>query len=219
MTASAAHPGYYIVVEGHDGTGKSTQIELLAAWLQTTGRDVVVVEEPGSDDPAKATPVANELRRVIKNGQLVRAPEVNLALFSAARRELWQQRIQPALKRGAVVLSSRNYFSTIAYQGYGEGLDVAEIERMTAVFTDERYLQPDGAVVLLASDRVRQQRIVARGEDSAADTFESREAAFQQRVHQGYQQLAANKNIPVVVSEGAPQDVQRQIIAKLAFLW
>ena len=85
--------GTYIVIEGNDGTGKSTQAELLADYCRQQGREVVIVEEPGSEDPDKTTPIASYLRSLIKNGALTRDPEINLALFSAARRELWQQKL------------------------------------------------------------------------------------------------------------------------------
>ena len=77
--------GKYIVIEGNDGTGKTTQVELLASYFREQGKEVCVIEEPGSDDPEKSTQSANELRRLIKNGSLERAPEINLGLFSAAR--------------------------------------------------------------------------------------------------------------------------------------
>ena len=79
--------GTYIVIEGNDGTGKSTQAGLLADYCRQQGREVIIVEEPGSDDPDKTTPIASYLRSLIKNGTLARDPEINLALFSAARRE------------------------------------------------------------------------------------------------------------------------------------
>ena len=79
------HQGNYIVIEGIDGTGKSTQVELLAKHYQSQGYVVTVVEEPSSDDLAQTTPIAHYLRTVIKNGNLRRDPEINLALLSAAR--------------------------------------------------------------------------------------------------------------------------------------
>ena len=203
-------PGRYIVIEGNDGTGKSTQVAMLADYFQARGRVVCVVEEPGSDDPEKSTPVANELRRIVKNGNLVRSSEINVALFSAARRELWREKIQPALQRGEIVLSARNYISTLAYQGYGDGLDAEEIMRMTKLFTDERYLQPDAMVVLTLSDTQRQQRI------AQPDTFESREQSFQDRVNHAYEAIAAERNIPVLSAAGAPEEVHARILDSIA---
>lgn len=203
--------GRYIVIEGNDGTGKSTQVALLAEWLREQGREVVMVEEPGSDDPEKSTPVANELRRLIKNGRLERAPEINLALFSMARRELWRELILPALERGAVVLAARNYLSTLAYQGYGEGLDRDEIMRMTALCTDERYMRPDLAVILTLSDAERAARIAERGELANPDTFESRAQEFQDRVNRAYEVIAAEHRLPLVSAAGTIDEVQAAI--------
>ena len=191
--------GQYIVIEGNDGTGKTTQLELLAKYLSSLGRRVEVVEEPGSDDPAKSTPVANCLRQLIKDSQLERSAEINLALFSAARRELWQHKISPALDSGTTVLSSRNFISTLAYQGYGEGLDVAHIRQVTELFTSERYMNPDYTIILALDDETeRIRRISQRGEPECPDTFESRDGAFQCRVNQAYRDIASQCDLPIV---------------------
>lgn len=203
--------GAYIVIEGNDGTGKSTQVALLAEWLRGQGREVVMVEEPGSDDPEKSTPVANELRQLIKNGRLARAAEINLALFSMARRELWRELIRPALKRGAVVLASRNYLSTLAYQGHGEGLDRDEIMRMTALCTDERYMRPDLTIVLTLSDAERVARIAERGKLADPDAFESRAQEFQDRVNHAYEVIAKEHQLPLLSAAGTIDEVQAAI--------
>jgi dTMP kinase len=208
--------GVYIVIEGNDGTGKSTQVDMLAAWLRERGREVVVVEEPGSDDEAKTTPVANEYRRVLKDGQFKLDPKVNVLLFSAARRELWFHKIEPALRRSAVVLSSRSYVSTLVYQGYGEGVTEDAIINMTKRFTSERYMSPDFVVVLFANDQTRQQRIAERGTPEAVDSFESRDDVFQQKINDGYQTVAKTHNIPLILAERSPADVHQQIIQEIS---
>ena len=208
--------GAYIVIEGNDGTGKSTQVDMLAAWLRERGREVVVVEEPGSDDAAKTTPIANEYRRVLKDNRFKLDPEVNLLLFSAARRELWFHKIEPALQRGVVVLSSRSYVSTLVYQGYGEGVAEDAIINMTKRFTHERYMSPDFVVVLFANDQTRQQRIAERGTTGAVDSFESRDDAFQQKINDGYQIVAKTHNIPLILAERSPTDVHQQILQEIS---
>ena len=191
--------GRYIVIEGNDGTGKSTQVRLLQTYFHEQGRSVVIVEEPGGGDPAFTTPVASYLRAIIKNRQLQRDPEINLALFSAARRELWQHSIAPALERGAVVLAARNYLSTLAYQGYGEGLDLDHIRETTALFTDARYMAPDHVVVLVINDDIeRKRRLAERSSLIYLDAFESRADDFQRRVDNGYAALARDMALPVV---------------------
>ena len=208
--------GVYIVIEGNDGTGKSTQVDLLAAWLRERGREVVVIEEPGSDDETKTTPVANEYRRVLKDNRFKLDPEVNLLLFSAARSELWFHKIEPALRRGAVVLSSRNYLSTLVYQGHGEGIAQEAIINMTKRFTSERYMSPDFVVVLFADDQTRQQRIAERGTTEAVDSFESRDDALQQKINDGYQAVARAHNIPLILAERSPTDVHQQILQEIS---
>ena len=185
--------GIYIVIEGNDGAGKSTQAELLASYYRQQGREAIIIEEPGSDDSDKTTPVANYLRSLIKDGSLARDPEINLALFSAARRELWQQKIAPALNRGAVVISARNYISTLAYQGYGEGVNTDHIMAITKLFTDERYMKPDFIIILtLDNENERKKRIAKRSQGiDTSDTFESRSSNFQKHVDVAYRTIAS----------------------------
>lgn len=191
--------GRYIVIEGNDGTGKSTQVELLADHFRDQNNDVVLVEEPGSDEPSKSTPFANYLRTIIKNGELARDPEINLALFSAARHELWQAKIAPALGHGAVVLSARNYFSTLAYQGKGEGLDESMIIDATSLATNPRYMRPDDMLILTLDDETeRAKRIASRGELETPDAFESRDQEFQTRVNRAYIELAEQYGITTI---------------------
>ena len=214
------HQGNYIVIEGIDGTGKSTQVELLAKHYRAHGHSVTVVEEPSSDDLAQATPIAHYLRTVIKNGNLRRDPEINLALLSTARRELWQQIIQPTLEQGETVLASRNYFSTLAYQGYGEGLSQEHIRHITGLFTSQRYLTPDYLIILTLNDeQERMHRIKQRGALATLDTFESQDSDFQQRVHDGYRILARNHHIPTIQcirDDGvlkSPYQIQQEVLS------
>ena len=143
-------------------------------------------------------------------------PEVNLLLFSAARRELWFHKIEPALQRGVVVLSSRSYVSTLVYQGYGEGVAEDTIISMTKRFTHERYMSPDFVVVLFANDQTRQQRIAERGMTEAVDSFESRDDVFQQKINDGYQTVAKTHNIPLILAEHSPTDVHQHILQEIS---
>ena len=210
-----SRPGRYIVIEGNDGTGKSTQVAKLAEYFRARGQTVCVVEEPGSDDPEKSTPIANELRNVIKNGDLARSAAVNVALFSAARRELWREKIRPALERGEIVLSARNYISTLVYQGQAEGFDEAEILRLTKLFTDEKYLHPDVMIILSLSHDKRTKRIAMRGELKNPDTFESRGQDFQEKITNGYLKIAKDYEIPVVLADGSVEEVHDMLIDEI----
>lgn len=201
--------GKYIVVEGNDGTGKSTQVELLADYLREQGKEVYVLHEPAG------TPIADAIRTVIKDGSLERDGYTNLLLFTAARHENWKV-AKTALERGAWVLSARNYISTEVYQGYGEGLDVAMIRDVTRTFTDETYMRPDYTFVLhLPAGDEREARIQQRGELETKDTFESRDDAFQSKINDGYQKVAASYGFQLIDADQSIDDIQIEIRAGL----
>ena len=128
---------------------------------------------------------------------------------------MWQQKIQPALKRGVVVLSARNYFSTLAYQGYGEGMDIEEIVRVTELFTDPRYMKPDLALILTLSHEVRSERIAMRGELKNPDTFESRGQDFQDTVNQAYERIAADHGVSLISAAGNVEEVHTRILDRI----
>lgn len=193
--------GKYVVIEGHDGTGKSTQVGIVRTKLKELGIESIEFHEP------EGTPIADEIRTVIKNGDLPRDGMTNLLLFSAARHDIWFRQALPALSEGKWVIASRNYFSTLAYQGYGEGLDLNSIIETTRIATDDQYLTPDIAVILdIDDEEERKKRIQARGDLTAPDTFESRGDDFQMKVKNGYVQLAQSRSIPVI---SASQDISK----------
>ena len=102
----------YIVIEGQDGTGKSTQVRLLKEYFEKQGKEVVVMDEPDGD-----LPQAHDLHDLIliKGKEYNLEPMTNVLLFTAARSELWRKQIEPTLKNGGIVISARNWWSTLAY--------------------------------------------------------------------------------------------------------
>lgn len=197
--------GKYIVIEGNDGTGKSTQVERLHNKLAQLNIDCIEVHEPAG------TPIADELRKIIKNGALARDGLTNLLLFTAARRAIWLQQIQPALQSGAWVLSARSWLSTVAYQGYGEETELNLIKNITEQFTDSTYINPHLSVVLYTDDSTRQQRINGRGKLENPDTFESKSNDFQTRVNDGYQTIATLNHLPLIDASGSIESVETEI--------
>jgi len=177
--------GKYIVIEGHDGTGKSAQRDLLTERLKNErGIDVIHTIEPGG------TPISNQIRLTIKDGTLSRDALTNVLLFTASRRESWQQVVEPALAAGKWVIADRSYYSTIVYQGYGEGADIDLIKDVTRDFVAPEYLTPDIAVILALQNETERQRRAAQSADTEQDTFEQKDTDFQQRVTEGYLRLA-----------------------------
>ncbi len=196
----------YIVIEGQDGTGKSTQARLLQKYFEDQGKEVVVLEEPDGN-----LPQAHELHDLI----LVRGkdygfePMTNVLLFSAARVELWKKIAEPVLRKGGVVISARNYWSTLAYQGYGEGISRSKIIRITKDVLPEKYFHPDFGAILVVSDAVRLARQSHRGK--ATETFEAKEDDFQQKVNAAYPKIAKDFDLPLIDASGTIEEVFAKI--------
>lgn len=170
--------GVLIAFEGTEGSGKSTQIRLAAEALARDGRRLHLTAEPG------ATALGRRLREILLGpNQPVPAPLAELFLYLADRSQHVNEVILPALDAGQVVLTDRYSASTIAYQGYGRGLDLATVIRI-----DEWArggLSPDLTILLDCPVRVGLAR--ARG----ADRFHAEEEAFHERVRRGFLALAA----------------------------
>lgn len=199
--------GKYIVIEGQDATGKSTQVELLAEYFRKLGHEVVTFHEPDGDLPS-----ASALRRLIKTKSYRLQPKTNILLFTAARLELWKKLAEPCLKRDGVVISARNWYSTLAYQGYGQKLSLKLIRITTERYMPKRYLNPDNAVILTLEDDTRKARQSARALDVATDTFESKPNDFQERVTRSYLRIARDLNIPTLDASPSPKQIHKNII-------
>ena len=199
----------YIVIEGQDGTGKSTQAELLKEHFKDQGREVVMLEEPDGD-----LPQAHDLHDMILSRGYNLEPLTNVLLFTAARVELWKKIADPVLRRGGIVISARNYWSTLAYQGYGEGVSRSKIIRLTKEMLPEKYFHPDYGFILTVSDQVREVRQQERGKSK--ETFESKPTDFQQKVNSAYPKIAQDFNLIVIDASVSIDEIFSQILARLA---
>ena len=190
----------YIVIEGQDGTGKSTQANLLKEYYEKQGKEVVVMEEPDGD-----LPQAHDLHDMILTRGYALEPMTNVLLFTAARVELWKKIADPVLKRGGIVISARNYWSTLAYQGYGEGISRSKIIRLTKEILPEKYFKPDFGFILTVSDKVRLERQKGRGK--ATETFEAKPDAFQQKVNAAYPHIAKDFGLTMIDASGTIENI------------
>lgn len=198
----------YIVIEGQDGTGKSTQAELLKKHYEAKGQKVVILEEPDGD-----LPQAHDLHDMILTRGYDLAPLTNVLLFTAARVELWHKIAEPTLKAGGVVISTRNYWSTLAYQGYGEGISRSKIIRLTKNLLPERYVHPDHGFILTVSDQVRLARQKNRGK--ATETFEKKPNEFQQKVNAAYPKIAQEFGVATIDASGTIEEIFEEILSHL----
>lgn len=200
----------YIVIEGQDGTGKSTQARLLQEYYEKQGKEVVVMDEPDGD-----LPQAHDIHDLI----LVRGKDYNMEamtnvlLFTAARYELWKKLAEPVLKNGGVVISARNWWSTLAYQGYGEGVSKSKIIKLTHEALPDRYVNPDKGFILTVSDEVRLSRQDNRGKSK--ETFEAKPDDFQQRVNHAYLKIAKDFDVKTIDASGTIEEVFSLILCKL----
>ena len=177
-------PGMFITFEGGDGAGKTTQAELLGAWCVAQGREVVRTREPGG------TPLGVEVRRILLHGgDEIGAvdPRAEALLYAADRAQHVAQVVRPALARGAAVVQDRYIDSSLAYQGAGRVLDVAEVRQLSAWAVGG--LWPDLTVLLDIEPGVAAERRAARG--GAADRLEAEADAFHRAVRDGFLALAA----------------------------
>ena len=169
----------FITLEGPEGSGKSSQLPDLAEFLRGQGWDVLTTREPGG------TPIGDQIRQILMrldNQEL--HPRTEILLFLASRAQLVEQVIKPALREGKLVLSDRFGDSTLAYQGYGHGIDLATLRAMLAFATDN--LKPDLTLLLDVDVEIGLQRKRKEDEWNRLDAYE---LAFHQRVREGYHEL------------------------------
>ncbi|WP_243359708.1 dTMP kinase [Fundidesulfovibrio terrae] len=209
----------FVTFEGVEGAGKSTQIALAEDWLRSQGRDTLVTRQPGG------CALGVELRRILLDARNTHLdPMAELFMYLADRAQHVAQVIRPALAAGKAVLCDRYHDSTVAYQGYGRGLDVARLTDLGRMATGG--LAPDVTVVLdlpvaLGLGRAR-GRNAAAGACQSEGRFEALETDFHERVRQGFLAMAESEpgRFAVVDASGSPDEVfalvRSAIAARLA---
>ena len=198
----------FISFEGLDGSGKTTQIELFAAYLRAEGYDVVVTREPGG------TAIGDQIRDVLhslKNEAM--HPRTELLLYNASRAQLVEEYIRPKLEAGTIVICDRFADSTLAYQGYGHGLDL-DMLQMILDFTTGG-LKPDCTIYLDISAEAglkRREEAAAAGEEWTR--MDAQTLAFHRRVGNGYRQLIAQDQDRWLVIDalGSEKEIQHRIM-------
>jgi dTMP kinase len=173
--------GLLITFEGFEGSGKSTQIRLLADFLRKRNYPVLVLREPGS------TRIGEKIRKILldKNNAFI-CHSAELLLYAASRAQLVQERILPALEKGMMVLCDRFHDSTVAYQGFGLGMKMKAISLLGELVTLD--VKPDLTILLDIAVNKGLQRISGN-----EDRIEQRSLRYHRRVRSGYLQIAKNE--------------------------
>ncbi|WP_412740985.1 dTMP kinase [Krasilnikovia sp. MM14-A1259] len=200
--------GVFVVFEGGEGAGKSTQVERLAETLRETGREVVVTREPG------ATDIGARIRGLVLNSADAPSPRAEALLYAADRAHHVATVVRPALARGAVVISDRYVDSSLAYQGAGRTLPVQEISWLSSWATGG--LKPDLVVLLDVDPSIGLGRVDTRG--LGVDRLESESRAFHDRVRYAFLDLAAAdpKRYLVLDAARAPGEIADAVQTRVA---
>jgi dTMP kinase len=169
-----SHPGFFLVLDGPDGGGKTTQAARLADWLRSRGFDVVACRDPGG------TALGNRLRAIVMDRDTVPLSiRAEMLLFMASRAQMIEEIIRPALESGHIVVCDRFLLATIVYQGNAGGLDPAEVAAVGRAATGG--LLPDLTIVLDVPPEAARRRV-----GPARDRIEDRPAAYHESVRAGY---------------------------------
>ena len=199
--------GLFITLEGIDGSGKSTQRELLARELRRRGLDIVVTREPGG------TAIGEGIRHLMVSDATSHiAPTTELLLYVAARAQHVAELIRPALEKGRNVVSDRYTDSTVAFQGYGRGLDLMMIEELNSFATGG--LKPDLTIVFDLDPEMARTRQGSRPIGGLLGAFDEQHSEFHERMRIGYFQMAQQETsrIRIVDASGAVEDTHSKVM-------
>ena len=194
---------FFLSIEGPDGSGKTTQARLLAEHLRQAGHDVLLAREPGG------TPIGDQIRQVLFSlDNKGMSPESEFLLFSASRAQLVREVLRPHLQRGGVVVCDRFADSSLAYQGYGHGLELQMVQAVTRLATGG--LRPDLTVLL---DLPAEDGLARRKQGGRWNRLDDYDLEFHQRVRQAFLDLAAVEPARWVTVDAKPalEEVQREI--------
>lgn len=205
-----SHPGVWITLEGGDGSGKTTQAELLGEWLRDAGRAVVRTREPGGSE------VGQLIRDIVLHHRGDIAPRAEALLYAADRAHHVARVVRPALERGEVVLQDRYLDSSVAYQGAGRVLDGDEVRNLS-LWAAEGAL-PDLTVLLDLDPESARVRLDSA--DKPFDRLEAEKTEFHARVRESFLALAADEpeRFLVVDAAATPEAIAAQIRERVAAL-
>ena len=192
--------GLFITFEGTDGCGKTTQIELLKTYLENKGHTVLLTREPG------AKGLGTKLREILLNYEGEVSPNCESFLFLADRAQHIDTIIKPAIERGEIVLCDRHTDSTVAYQGYGRGLDLNQINMLNTIATSG--FKPDITFVFDIDIETAQKRV-----GKTKDRMESAGVEFFKKVRQGYLDIAKSEpeRVKVLDATQTIEDISNQV--------
>ncbi len=198
----------HIVIEGQDGTGKDTQTDLLVKYFESLGEKVVRYSESGTNS---SDPFVKEIARLNYGSNQDIDNRTRVMLYLINRYEQWRKLAEPALKNGDIVITTRNWLSTLLYEGYCAGVSKSLIIRLHKQVMPEPYFHPDKIVILTLSEKEREARRISQGERTSTEVWKSKPTEFQEKLNSGYLKVAKEFNVPTMSAAGTPEEVHERL--------
>ena len=201
----------YIVIEGQDGTGKDTQAQLLKEYYEKQGKKVVSYAESGTASKDK---FITEIARLNYGSKQDIDHRTRVLLYLVNRYEQWRKLAEPALRNGDVVITTRNWFSTLIYEGYASGVSKSLIIKLHKLIMPEPYFHPDKIILLTLSEAEQAKRLGTQTDenwDRKNEVWKSQGNTFQRKINSAYLKVAADYNIPTIDASGTIEEVFKAI--------
>ncbi len=205
----------YIVIEGQDGTGKDTQAKMLREYFEKQGKKVVSYSESGTASEDK---FIAEIARLNYGSNQDIDHRTRVLLYIVNRYEQWRKLAEPSLRAGDVVITTRNWFSTLVYEGYGAGVSRSLIVKLHKLIMPESYFHPDKIILLTLSEKDQALRLGTQTDknwDRKQEVWKSKGNEFQKKLNAGYLKVAKEYNVPTVDASGTIDEVFEKIKAKI----
>ena len=196
-----------IVIEGQDAAGKDTQAKLLETYLKKKGEIVVSYDESGT---SSLDPFISEISNLNYKNDYSLDKKTHVLLYLVNRYEQWKRLAEPTLKENGVVILTRNWLSTLIYEGYGTGVSRSLIKRLHHEIMPEKYFSPDKIVILTLPEAERKKRLISQGKRSE-EFFKSKKAEFQKTLNSAYLKVAKELNVPTLDASGSREEVLEKL--------
>lgn len=206
-----------IVIEGQDATGKDTQAKLLADFLRERGEIVTAYSESGT---GSSDPFVSEIAKLTYRTKQDINHRTRVLLFLVNRYEQWRKIAEPALSRGETVILTRNWLSTLIYEGYAGGVSRTLIARLHKEIMPEYYFKPDKMVILTLSDEERQKRLAAQAKEQGrvGEVLKTEPSEFQKKVNGAYLKIAKEMGIDTLDTSGTITEVHERLLKRLKLI-
>ncbi len=205
----------YIVIEGQDGTGKDTQAKLLKEYFENQGKTVVSYAESGT---ASEDEFVSTIAKLNYGSNQDIDHRTRVLLYLVNRYEQWRKLAEPTLKAGGVVITTRNWFSTLIYEGYGAGVSRSTIIRLHKTIMPERYFHPDRIFLLTIDEDEQGRRLGTQTDknwDRKKEVWKSKGNEFQRKINKAYLKIAEDYDVETIDASGSIEEIFETIKKKL----